>query len=64
MPKLAIVTDSVACLPRELVERYGIKIVPVNLYFGDKVYRDWLDITPSEKEKIVPRKQYPRDCHY
>ena len=52
MPKLAIVTDSVACLPRELVERYGIKIVPVNLYFGDKIYRDWVDITPSQAYQL------------
>jgi DegV family protein with EDD domain len=50
--KVAVVTDSVACLPRELVEQYGIKIVPVNLYFGDKVYRDWVDITPSEAYQL------------
>lgn len=52
MQKVAIVTDSVACLPRELVEQYGIKIVPVNLYFGDKVYRDWVDITPSQAYEL------------
>jgi DegV family protein with EDD domain len=52
LQKVAIVTDSVACLPRELVEQYGIKIVPVNLYFGDKVYRDWVDITPSQAYEL------------
>ena len=52
MQKVAIVTDSVACLPRELVEQYGIKIVPVNLYFGDKVYRDWVDIIPSQAYEL------------
>lgn len=52
MQKVAIVTDSVACLPRGLVEQYGIKIVPVNLYFGDKVYRDWVDITPSQAYEL------------
>ena len=52
MQKVAIVTDSVACLPRELVEQYGIGIVPVNFYFGDKVYRDWVDITPSEAYEL------------
>ncbi len=50
--KVAIVTDSVACLPKELVEQYGIKIVPVNFYFGDRVYRDWVDITPSEAYEL------------
>jgi len=50
--KVAIVTDSVACLPRELVERYGIKILPINFYFGEKVYRDWVDITPDEAYEL------------
>jgi DegV family protein with EDD domain len=52
MPKVAIVTDSVACLPRELVEQYGIRIAPINFYFGDRVYRDWVDITPSEAYEL------------
>jgi DegV family protein with EDD domain len=52
LQKVAIVTDSVACLPRELVERYRIKIVPVNFYFGDTIYRDWVDITPSEAYEL------------
>ena len=50
--KVAIVTDSVACLTRELVERYGIKILPINFYFGEKVYRDWVDITPDEAYEL------------
>jgi DegV family protein with EDD domain len=52
LQKVAIVTDSVACLPRELVEQYGISIAPVNCYFGDKVYRDWVDITPTEAYEL------------
>jgi len=52
LPKVAVVTDSVACLPRELVEQYGIKIVPVNFYFEDKLYRDWVDITPSQAYQL------------
>jgi len=50
--KVAIVTASVACLPRELVAQYGIRIVPINFYFGDKVYKDWVDITPSEAYEL------------
>ena len=52
MQKIAIVTDSVACLPRELVEQYGISIAPVNFYFRDVVYRDWVDIAPSEAYEL------------
>lgn len=50
--KVAIVTDSLGCLTRELVEQYGIRIVPANVYFGDKVYKDWVDITPAEAYEL------------
>lgn len=43
----AVVTDSIACLPREVVERYAIRIVPVNVLFEGRVYREWVDLTPS-----------------
>ena len=46
--KVAIVTDSTACVPREQVEKYGIELVPIGLVFGDKVYRDGIDISPAE----------------
>ena len=48
MPKVAIVTDSIANLPKELAESYGIGIVPIRLLFKDKVYRDGVDMTISE----------------
>ncbi len=45
-------TDSVACLNRELAEQYEIEIIPINFYAGGKIYRDWVDITPSEAYKL------------
>ncbi len=50
--KVAVITDSVACLNRELAEKYEIEIIPINFYAGGKVYRDWVDITPSEAYKL------------
>ena len=50
--KVTIVTDSIACLTRELVEQYDIEIIPINFYAGGKLYRDWVDITPSEAYKL------------
>ncbi len=52
MQKVAIVTDSIANLTKELVENYGIEIVPIRLLFKDKVYRDGVDITPSEAYQL------------
>jgi DegV family protein with EDD domain len=43
-----IVTDSGADLPLDLVRELGITVVPVYLRFGDKVYRDGVDIGPDE----------------
>ena len=50
--KVAIVTDSLACLTRELVEEYEIGVVPLNIHFEGKVYKDWVDITPSQSYEL------------
>jgi DegV family protein with EDD domain len=47
-----VVTDSISSLPRELVEQYGIGIVPISLTIGGKIYRDWIDISPTEAYKL------------
>jgi len=52
LPKVAVVTDSLACLTKELVEEYEIGVVPLSFYFGDKIYKDWVDITPSEAYEL------------
>jgi len=52
MQKVAVVTDSISCLPRELVEQYGIEIIPINFYADGKLYRDWVDITPSKAYEL------------
>ncbi len=48
MAKIAIVTDSSACVPKELVRKYDIHIVPILLNFERKTLRDEVDITAAE----------------
>lgn len=48
MKKVAIVTDTTACIPREQVGTYNIEVVPVQLNFEDRTYRDGIDITSNE----------------
>ncbi len=48
MGKVVIVTDSTAYIPSEFVVRYGLRIVPLSLIWGDAVYRDGVDIMPEE----------------
>jgi len=50
--KVAVVTDSIANLPKELVESYGIRIVPIMLLVQGRVYRDMVDITPSQAYEL------------
>ncbi len=48
MRKVAIVTDTTACIPPVKVEEYGIEVVPVPLVIEGKMYRDGIDITPEQ----------------
>jgi fatty acid-binding protein DegV len=40
MSKVAIVTDSIGCIPPDLVKKYEINIVPVGLVIDRKIYKD------------------------
>ncbi|MFH1646879.1 MAG: DegV family protein [Chloroflexota bacterium] len=55
MKKVAIVTDTTACVPPEQVARYGIEVVPVQLVFEDRSYRDGIDISPTEFYSLLRR---------
>lgn len=44
MQRVRIVTDSTCDLPRSVCERLGIVVVPLNVHFGETVYRDGVDI--------------------
>ncbi|MFC2022083.1 DegV family protein [Chloroflexota bacterium] len=43
-----VVTDSASDLPPQLAKKLGITVVPVYVQFGDKVYRDRVDISEDE----------------
>lgn len=48
MAKVRIVADSSVCLPKELVEKYGIELVPETIIFGKTIYRDGVDLVPRD----------------
>jgi fatty acid-binding protein DegV len=45
---IRIVTDTTSDIPQSLAEEFGITVVPVYVQFGNKTYRDRVDITESE----------------
>ncbi len=48
MSKVAIVTDSTAYIPPDLIEQYNISVAPLVLIWGDETYEDGVDIQPDE----------------
>src|SRR4030066_210221 len=57
MRKVAVVADSVCCRPQEIVEKYDICVVPLQIVYEGKSYRDGVDITPNEVYKIMRKKE-------
>lgn len=48
MGKIAIVIDSTACMPPELIKGYPIYSAPLQVIWGEESFRDGIDIQPSE----------------
>jgi hypothetical protein len=45
--RIAVVTDSAADLPAEEIDRLGIHVVPLRLFFGDEEFLDKLSMQPT-----------------
>jgi DegV family protein with EDD domain len=56
-----IVTDSTADLNKEQQQAAGITVVPLNVHFGDEVFRDHVDLTTDEFfRRLKASPQLPR----
>lgn len=70
MSDIAIVTDSVSCLNRELLDKYGIEVIPFTLFAGGRAYHDGVDITTTQAYELFLKDpdsfktapSTPRDC--
>lgn len=60
-----IVTDSTADLPTKFISQYDIEVVPLNVHFGEEVYKDGVDIWSEEfynklrNEPLLPNTSQP-----
>jgi DegV family protein with EDD domain len=60
MSKIAIVTDSTACIPHDLSKKHNITVAPQVLIWGEETLLDGIDIKPQEfytrikKAKVMP----------
>ncbi len=58
---IRIVTDSTCDIPREEWASWGITVVPLTITFGDRVYKDGLDLTPEAfYEKLRQATKLPK----
>ena len=53
MRKIKIVADSACDIPKELEERYGIRILPFSIAVGDESYTERRDFTNEEFYRIL-----------
>ena len=45
--KIQVITDSTSDIPQDMAEKIGIRVVPIYIRFGDKIYRDGVDMEPG-----------------
>ena len=57
---IKIVTDSASDIPTDIAKKLDITVVPLNVHFGDEVYKDGIDLTTDTFfEKIVDDPRRP-----
>ena len=54
MSKVAVVTDSTAYIPSEMIQGLPISVVPLQLIWGSETFLDGVDIQPSEFYQRLP----------
>lgn len=47
MKKIAFITDSTAYLDKEYTQKHNVRVVPLNLHWGEDLYKDNVNITPE-----------------
>ncbi|AGK98728.1 DegV family protein [Clostridium pasteurianum] len=63
MERVALITDTTADLPQEIINKYNIQALPFRIIYKDREYRDKIEITSEEVyrglKKEVPTSSMP-----
>ncbi|MEH7109762.1 DegV family protein [Bacillus sp. JJ1764] len=57
--KTAVVTDSTAYIPKELLEKWNIHMIPLNVIFGNEAYQEEVDLNWKQFYEEVKTKELP-----
>jgi DegV family protein with EDD domain len=52
---IRVVTDSTAYLQKDIIEKYGISVVPLSVEIEGKIYREGVDITDDEFYELLSK---------
>jgi fatty acid-binding protein DegV len=52
--KIALLTDSMCDLPRDIIEKFKVKVLSAKVVYPDRVYSDRIDIQPEEVYRRMP----------
>lgn len=52
MSEAAVITDSLSCLPKDMLQDSKIGLVPINIVVNGKTYRDSVDLTPGKAYEL------------
>jgi len=54
-PAVALVTDSIADLPEELLDKHNIHVLPISIFFENKEFLDKITIIPEQFHQLIEK---------
>lgn len=53
MSKIQLIADTGCDLPDELIEKYNIHLIPVNVHFGERIYQDRMELSAEQFYQLM-----------
>ncbi|WP_147534190.1 DegV family protein [Bacillus marasmi] len=57
--RTAVVTDSTAYIPKDILEKLNINMIPLNVIFGNEAYQEEKELGPGDFYKLVKDRELP-----
>ncbi len=57
-PEIALITDSTCDIPAEMLDQYGIIVVPLTIIWGDQQFLDGVELTAEQFYERLPNEKH------